>query len=299
MTEVGGRQAAGSRADFHTHSRHSDGLLSPAALMETAAANGVTVLALTDHDTTAGVAEAIAAGQRLGVRVIPGVEISADLPDGSDAHLLGYFPSVDDPAFQRQLQAYRDGRRQRGRTMLAKLETLGMPLAWERVLAIAGEAAVGRPHVAQALVERGYVGSIREAFDRFLYTGGPADADREKLAPAEAIRLIRRSGGVAVLAHPYFLPDPESAIRTLVPAGLQGVEVYYKNATTEEVVRFAAMAAAHGLETGGGSDYHGIHDDEVGPGRFPFPDEAAGRFLTYVEAQWAAPTRGPAEGSRP
>ena len=298
MTEVGRRQAARSRADFHTHSRHSDGLLSPAALVDMAAANGVTVLALTDHDTTAGVAEAIAAGRRVGVRVIPGVEISADLPDGSDAHLLGYFSRVDDPAFQSQLQAYRAGRQQRGRTMLAKLEALGMPLAWEWVLAIAGEAAVGRPHVAQALVERSYVGSIREAFDRFLYTGGPADADREKLAPAEAIRLIRRSGGVAVLAHPFFLPDPESAIRTLVPAGLQGVEVYYKNAAREEVARFAAMAAAHGLEAGGGSDYHGIHDDEVEPGRFPFPDAAVDRLLTFMEAQWAATMRGSAEGSR-
>ncbi|MCY3918755.1 MAG: PHP domain-containing protein [Chloroflexi bacterium] len=274
--------------DFHTHSRHSDGVLTPTELIRRAGANGVRSLALTDHDTTAGVAEAQGAGEAIGVRVIPGVELSADLPDGGDAHILGYFPSVEQPILQAQLARYREGRTSRGRAMLAKLSALGMPLRWERVLEIAGEAAVGRPHVAQALVEGGHVGSVREAFDRYLRTGGPADAPREKVPPAEAIALIRESGGVAALAHPSFLPDSDSAVAALTAAGLEGLEVYYKNYTPEEVERFRALADAHGLVPTGGSDYHGIHDDEREPGDFSFAEADVARFLATLEAAWAS-----------
>lgn len=274
--------------DFHTHSRHSDGVLTPAELIRRAGANGVRSLALTDHDTTAGVAEAQRTGEAIGMRVIPGVELSADLPDGGDAHILGYFPSVEQPRLQAQLAHYREGRTSRGRTMLAKLAALGMPLRWERVLEIAGEAAVGRPHVAQALVEGGHVGSVREAFDRYLRTGGPADAPREKLPPEEAITLIRESGGVAALAHPSFLPDAESAVAALAAAGLEGLEVYYKNYPPEEVERYRALADAHGLVPAGGSDYHGIHDDEREPGDIPFAEADVARFLATLEAAWAS-----------
>ena len=274
--------------DFHTHSHHSDGVLTPTDLIRCAGANGVRSLALTDHDTTAGVAEAQRAGEAIGVRVIPGVELSADLPDGGDAHILGYFPSVEQPRLQAQLARYREGRTSRGRKMLAKLAALGMPLRWERVLEIAGEAAVGRPHVAQALVEGGHVGSVREAFDRYLHTGGPADAAREKVPPAEAIALIRESGGVAALAHPSFLPDADSAVAALAAAGLEGLEVYYKNYTPEEVERFRALADAHGLVPTGGSDYHGIHDDEREPGDFTFAEDDVARFLATLEAAWAS-----------
>lgn len=280
-----------ARGDFHLHSSHSDGILSPEDLVTKAAANGVETMALTDHDTTAGVQAAVAAGEAAGVRVIPGVELSADLPDGGDAHILGYFASVDDPALQDQLGRYRDGRMQRGRTMLAKLETLGMPLSWDRLLEIAGEAAVGRPHVAQAMVERQYVASVREAFDRFLHTGGPADATRDKLLPAEALALIARSGGIAVLAHPSFLPDPPSAVAALAPLGLHGLEVFYKNYSGDEISRFAALAEQHKLIPLGGSDYHGIHDDEREPGDIPLPDDVVAAFLAFAESHWNQATR--------
>jgi hypothetical protein len=274
--------------DFHTHSRHSDGVLAPDELIRRASANGVRHLALTDHDTTAGVADAVRTGAAIGVRVIPGVELSADLPDGGDAHILGYFASVEQPRLQAQLASYREGRTSRGRAMLAKLSALGMPLRWERVLEIAGEASVGRPHVAQALVEGGHVASVREAFDRYLRTGGPADAPREKLPPEEAIGLIRECGGVAALAHPSFLPDAETSVAALAAAGIEGIEVYYKNYTPEEVERYRALADAHGLVPAGGSDYHGIHDDEREPGDISFPEAEVARFLAALESAWAS-----------
>lgn len=272
--------------DFHTHSNRSDGILAPEALIRRAAANGVTTIALTDHDTTEGVAEAIAAGAEAGIRVISGLELSADLPDGGDAHILGFFPSIQQPRLQEQLAVYREGRMARGKTMLAKLAELGMELSWERVLEIAGEAAVGRPHVAQALVESGHVASVREAFDRYLHTGGPADAQREKLPPEEAIALIHEAGGVAVLAHPSFLPDAPLAVGQLVAAGLDGLEVYYKNYTPEQIAEYRALAEAHGLTPSGGSDYHGIHDDEREPGDIPFSDADVERFLDFLKRSW-------------
>jgi predicted metal-dependent phosphoesterase TrpH len=278
--------------DFHTHSTQSDGVLDPRAVVQRAASNGVTVMALTDHDTTAGVAEAVATGRETGVHVIPGVELSVDLTQGGDAHLLGYFRSVDQERLQTQLATYRDGRMQRGRTMLEKLAGLGIELRWERVLEIAGEAAIGRPHVAQALVESGHVTSVREAFDQYLHTGGPADAHREKLPPEEALSLIRKCGGVPILAHPSFLPDPEAAVEELAAAGLRGLEVYYKNYTPEEVERFRALAQRYDLMPSGGSDYHGIHDDEREPGDIAFADEDVERFVRFLEAGWPEGTGG-------
>ena len=277
--------------DFHTHTRHSDGLLAPTELVKQAAANGVEVLAVTDHDTTAGLAEAEAAARSANVRLIAGVELSADGDDG-DYHLLGYFPSVTavlaNRAFQDQLHAYRVGRQQRGRVMLEKLAALGMPLGWERLLAIAGPAAVGRPHIAQAMVEQGYVASVRDAFDRYLHDDGPVAAEREKLPPRSAIELIRAAGGVAVLAHPCFLPNPAAAVTALKPAGLAGLEVYYKNLSLEEIDTFATLAESTDLIASGGSDYHGIHDDERNPGDIPFEDAKVDQFVDGLEARWQA-----------
>lgn len=278
--------------DFHTHTHHSDGLLSPVELVERAATNGVEVLAVTDHDTTAGLAEAEAAARSVNIRLIAGVELSADSDAGDDYHILGYFPSV--PAvlangkFQEQLHAYRVGRQQRGRVILERLAALRMPLDWERILAIAGPAAVGRPHIAQAMVERGYVASVREAFDRYLYDDGPITAEREKLPPSGAIELIRSAGGVAVLAHPCFLPDPAAAVTALKSAGLTGLEVYYKNLSQDEISAFAALAESTDLIASGGSDYHGIHDDERDPGDIPFADTKVQQFVDGLETQWQA-----------
>ncbi len=288
-------------ADFHLHSTASDGTSSPAELVALVAKQGVRTMALTDHDTTAGVDEAVAAGRGLDVRVIPGIEISTDLDDGGEAHLLGYFASTENAALQSQLERYREGRHERGLQIMRNLEQLGVPVAWERVLAIAGEAAVGRPHIARAMVERGYVTGVGEAFEAYLRTGGPADAAREKLPPAEAVQLIRASGGVAILAHPQYLPEADATVELLSEAGLQGIEVYYKNHGTDAIARFGALARRHGLVAAGGSDYHGTKNDEHLPGELPLPAAAAGAFVEFLEHAWAeseSPTAQPAQANR-
>ena len=165
-----------SAGDFHTHSTRSDGLLAPAALVGLAASRGVRVMALTDHDTLDGLAEAEAeAARRPGFLLVPGVELSCDVP-GTEVHVLGYFVDREDRAFQRRLETFREGRIDRARRITEALDRLGAPIAWERVREIAGEASVGRPHIAQALLERGHVATFGEAFERFIGRDGPAYA---------------------------------------------------------------------------------------------------------------------------
>src|SRR5712692_2147513 len=171
----------GSIGDFHTHSTYSDGKLTPAQLADMAHHNGVRVMALTDHDTTAGLADMAETLCRYPeISLVKGVELSTDVP-GSEIHILGYFMDVDDGNFQEELARFREGRIGRGQEMVRKLRALGMPITWERVQEIAGEASVGRPHVAQALLEQGHVQTIAEAFDRFIGREGPAYAERDKL----------------------------------------------------------------------------------------------------------------------
>lgn len=265
--------------DFHTHSTHSDGTLTPARLAELAVRNGVRVMALTDHDSTAGVREMAAALAPHGVRLIPGVELSTDIP-GSEVHVLGYFMAIDDPAFQAELARFREGRIGRGMRMIEKLRGLGMDVSWERVQQIAGDASVGRPHVAQHLVERGYVASIPDAFDRFIGRNGPAYAEREKLTPAQAVALIRSAGGIAVVAHPHYTPDAETILTELKQQGLTGMEVYYKDLSPERVAELLAIARRLDLLPTGGSDYHALgNPGEREPGDIPLPDEAVEALL--------------------
>ncbi len=252
------------RVDLHTHSTASDGLLPPAELVQRAQAAGVTVLALTDHDTTAGVPAARAAGVALGIEVIAGVEINTDLPKG-DAHVLGYFVHDADPTFQAQLAARQAERAARGQRMVAQLQAVGVPITWEMVRAHA-DGAVGRPHVAAALIDLGLVSSVQEAFDRYLNRGMPGYVPRAPFTPAQAIALIRSGGGVASLAHPKDILNLESLLAELVPAGLTGLEVYYGPYATATVGQLRALADRFGLIPTGGSDYHGpgIHPTPLG-----------------------------------
>jgi predicted metal-dependent phosphoesterase TrpH len=252
------------RVDLHTHSTASDGLLAPEELVRRAHAAGVTVLALTDHDTTAGVAAARAAGERLGVEVIAGVEINTDLPSG-DAHVLGYFVSDSDPVFLARLAERRTAREARGRRMVQQLQAIGVPITWAQVRAHA-DGAVGRPHVAAALIDLGLVASVQEAFDRYLNRGMPGYVPRDPFTPAEAVALIRSGGGVASLAHPKEIPNLEGLLAALLPSGLAGLEVYYGPYTTATVGQLRALADRFGLIPTGGSDYHGpgIHPTPLG-----------------------------------
>lgn len=244
-------------SDLHTHSTVSDGILPPAELVHQAAAAGVAYLALTDHDSTDGLAEAReAAEQRPGLTLIPGIEISTDVPEG-EAHILGYLFDTDNADLQATLASFRDDRVGRAMRMVENLGNLGVPVSWERVMEIAGDGAIGRPHIAQALMEAGHVPSIREAFDRYISNDGPAYAGRRKMLPEEAFRLIRQYGGVPVLAHPDETPEVESRLPEWVQAGLAGMEVYYGRYSDELRTRLKALADEHGLLALGGSDYHG------------------------------------------
>lgn len=275
-----------SIGDFHTHSTRSDGLLTPTELVDLAASRGVRVMALTDHDTLDGLDEAAtAAARHPGFTLLPGVELSCDVP-GTEVHMLGLCIDLEYPRLRTELERLREGRIARARGITEALERLGVPVDWARVREIAGEASVGRPHIAQALLERGHVQSFNEAFDRFLGRNGPAYVERAKLTPADAIGLIQEAGGLAVFAHPSFTTDYEAVAKTLAGAGLFGLEVYYKAYPPELVTALANLAAHLGLFALGGSDYHGIdREDEREPGDIPLPEAVIEAFLAAARAR--------------
>lgn len=267
-----------SKIDLHIHSTASDGLLSPAEVARSAHAAGLTTIALTDHDTTDGVAEAQAAGRDLGVEVIAGVEINSEGAYG-DVHFLGYFVDPANEALQEKLLEIRDARVGRARGMLRKLAEMGMPLAWERVLQIAGDASsIARPHVARALLEAGYVTSTQEAFDKYIDNNGPAYVNRLRLTPQETIAIVHAAGGLIVLAHP-----PRAGTVQLIPMlqalGLDGIEVYYPEHTPDEIAMLETIAADRGLLLTGGSDFHGWNDGvHANMGSVPVPPTCADRL---------------------
>ncbi len=226
--------------------------------MRAAREHGVAVLALTDHDTTAGVAEALEAGRTYRVDVIPGVEINTDV-DAYEVHILGYFVNAADEALQTLLQRMRTGRLERAQRMVEKLQALGVPVSWARVQAIAGGATIGRPHIARALVEAGRVDSAQDAFERYLGRSGPAYVPRPRLTPEEAVEAVAASGGVPVLAHPGWQASGPviERIPQLLEHGLRGIEVYYPGHAPADVAAFLGVARRYGLVATGGTDYHG------------------------------------------
>lgn len=247
------------RVDLHLHTTASDGRLAPSQLVRLARAQRLDVIAITDHDTTAGIEEAVQAAGGLPV-IISGIELSAE-DARLDVHILGYFVQAHDEDFQAALARFRDDRERRGYKIVAKLAEMGLPVAWERVLALANGGSVGRPHIARALVEAGYVESVKEAFDRYLRTGGPAYVARERLTPEGAVDLLHRAGGAAVLAHPGLLPDYAAMVARLVPAGLDGVEVVHPKNSETARANLRALAGHYGLIMTGGTDYHGPDSD--------------------------------------
>ncbi len=277
-----------SRADFHCHSTASDGILTPTALVDLAARRGLQVMALTDHDSIEGVAEArVAAARHPGFMLIPGVEMGTDIP-GAEVHVLGYFLNPANRDLQAKLAWLRESRVGRGKKIVEKLHGLGYDVQWERVQEIAGDGAVGRPHVAQALLEKGLVSSMTEAFDRLIGRNGPAYAEREKMTPAEAVKSIAGFGGVPALAHPRDLDGLDGLLAELKAAGLVAMEVYYQDYDEATIARLGGAARRFGLLPIGGSDYHGLYGErERLPGDIPLPDDAAdallekGRHLVY------------------
>lgn len=273
-----------SRADFHTHSNRSDGTLTPTALVELAVSRGVRIMSLTDHDSLEGIAEALETASRYpGFTLIPGVEMSTDIP-GSEVHVLGYFVDPRDVPLQEELVRLRNSRWDRGRRMVEKLRSLGMDVKWERVQAIAAGGAVGRPHVARALLEKGYISSLPEAFQLYIGRNGPAYVERAKITPVETVALLHRQGALPVLAHPRDTNDLQGLLPTLKGAGLVGMEVYYQDYDEGSIERLLAIARSHDLVPTGGSDYHGLGgEQERLPGDIPLPEEAIEAFMALAE----------------
>ncbi|MEU3192099.1 PHP domain-containing protein [Streptomyces sp. NPDC006992] len=248
------------RIDLHAHSTASDGTDTPAELVRNAAAAGLDVVALTDHDTVAGYDEA-AAALPAGLTLVTGAEFSCRL-DSVGIHMLGYLFDPAEPALARERELVRDDRVPRARTMVAKLRELGVPVTWEQVSRIAGDGSVGRPHIAAAMVEQGVVETVSDAFTaEWLANDGRAYASKHELDPFDALRLIKGAGGVAVLAHPLAGKRghcvPESALADLAEAGLDGLEADHADHDPDTRKRVHALAADLGLLATGSSDYHG------------------------------------------
>ena len=260
-----------SGVDLHAHTTASDGTLTPRELVRAAVRRGVRVLAVTDHDSTEGLAEALdEASRHPPLAIVPGLEINCDVP-GAEVHVLGYYVDHAAAWFQEFLREQRAERAARVHRIVARLAELGMPLDPAEVFALVKEGSAGRPHVAQAMVQRGYVKSVREAFDRYLHANGPANVPRRRLTPADAVRVIRRAGGVPVFAHPG-LADRDALIPELVEAGLMGIEAIYAEHSAAQTAHYTELARVHGLIVTGGSDYHGERSGRTNPlGHPPVP----------------------------
>jgi predicted metal-dependent phosphoesterase TrpH len=242
--------------DLHAHTTASDGTLTPPELVREAVRRGLRVLAVTDHDSTDGLASALdEAARHPPLEIVPGIEINCDV-DGAEIHILGYYVDYEAAWFQGVCRVQREDRRERVRLIAARLAELGMPIDPDEVLALVRDGSAGRPHVAQAMVKRGYVKSVREAFDKYLAAGKPGYVPRARLTAKDAVRLIRKASGVPVLAHPG-LSDRDALIPGLIATGLMGLECYYREHSAVQTAGYLQLCREHGLAATGGSDFHG------------------------------------------
>ncbi len=258
--------------DLHTHSTASDGTYAPAAVVELAHENGLSAIALTDHDTIAGVAEASAKAKQLGIDFLPGIEISAEFPAPGTLHILGYGVNPASEVLRDLTTTLLAGRDNRNPKIVEKLNALGFEITIDEVESEAGGQVVGRPHIAAVMLRKGQVKSIKEAFDKYLAQGAAAYFDKERLTPRRAIELIQGSGGVAVLAHPVQLRTTNDAqldrtLKDLVDLGLAGIEVYHSDHDEHLVRKYRDLAKKYGLLQTGGSDFHGRNKPTVALGR--------------------------------
>jgi predicted metal-dependent phosphoesterase TrpH len=273
-----------SRVDLHLHSTASDGRLSPADIVRKSAEAGLTVIALTDHDTTEGIAPALKAAVAFPqLKVIPGIEISTAVAKG-EVHVLGYFIDPANQKLRTAMEEMRNSRWKRAQKMVVKLSELNIHIDWQRVQEIAGDGSIGRPHIAQAMLEKGYITSINEAFNRYISRGGPAYVKRKVVTPTEAVELVLVAKGLPVLAHPFTAHDIEATVIELKTAGLVGIEVYCNGYTSKEINRLASLAHKYNLITTGGSDYHGLNGStEAALGTLNVPMEAAEQLIALAK----------------
>ncbi len=256
-------------ADLHLHTFHSDGIRSPGEVVSLAREHGLSVIAISDHDSLAAFPEAEPLARDAGIVLLPGVELSITW-QGVDVHLLGYAFDPADAALNATLARCRDTRERRGDLMAGRLREIGVSIDLERLREICGGGAVGRPHIARCLIEIGAVASIDEAFERYLSPGCPGWVEKEKIELDEAIALVRGAGGVTSIAHPTLYPDGERLVRAMIPYGVDAIEVLHPDVPAAEAERYRAIAAEHGIMTTGGSDDHGFEGREtIGTIRVP------------------------------
>lgn len=282
--------------DLHAHTTASDGSLTPTELITKASQLGLAALAVTDHDTVGGLAEAREAAQAVGLELVPGVELSVEDGDGR-FHLLGYGFDTNNPELAETLVALRVARAERNAQMAKRMTALGLPVTMDDVRAEAGEDSevIARPHFAQALIKKGVVNSVQEAFDRFLASGKPLYLPKQGLTAREAIALLHRAGGVAVMAHPGLVPQSASALAARMEAraqndGMDGIEAYYSQHSPADTERFLALAARLGLLATGGSDFHGTPKPHVPLGIVQGGGPASYSLLTALRGRLASPT---------
>jgi 3',5'-nucleoside bisphosphate phosphatase len=254
---------SGVRADLHMHTHYSDGIYSPYDLIHKAKSRGLSIISITDHDSVSGISDAIEFGKECDVQVIPGVELSAAV-DGKEIHILGYFVDHLNERLLEYLSFFRIERMKRAERIVAKLNTLNVPLTMASVIERAGTGSVGRPHIASALVDEGFIETYREAFERLIGTGCPAYERKFQLSPSEAIKLLGAAGGLSFLAHPGRFVD-EGTVQHLVKSGLDGIEVVHPSHSPEWVAHYRGVVGEYCLLESGGSDFHGgkRNDDEA------------------------------------
>ncbi len=281
MSESIGKWSRVSKVDLHIHTTTSDGRLSPEDIVHKSVELGLTIIAISDHDTVDGISPALAAAKAFPqLTVIPCVEISTDVPHG-EVHVLGYFIDYTNHELLATLERLRHSRRERAQGMIVKLRKLGIHIEWQRVQQIAGSGSVGRPHIAQAMLDKGYISSLREAFIKYIGRGGVAYVEREKMTPVEAAELILKANGLPVLAHPLTINDPETMVIELKAAGLVGIEAYYAyydSYTADEINRLVSLADKYNLIATGGSDFHGLDSTETMIGGVDVPMQSAERL---------------------
>lgn len=271
------------RADLHVHTTASDGRLTPEGIVRLAVKTGLNVIAITDHDSVDGIAPALEAAKAFSsITIIPGVEINTDVPHG-EVHILGYFINYADSKLCSKLYSLRISREGRAIAMINKLQALGMDIEWQRVLELASGGSIGRPHIAQALLEKRYISSLQEAFNKYIGRECPAYVEREKVTPIEAVKLVAEANGLPVLAHPANIDGLERLLPQLINAGLVGIEVWYNNYFPETIDRMRMIALGNRLIATGGSDYHGFGDDTETPlGGVVVPPQAIERLFTLA-----------------
>ncbi|RPJ60487.1 MAG: PHP domain-containing protein [Dehalococcoidia bacterium] len=267
--------------DLHLHTTGSDGRLTPTELVRLARTRGLEVIAVTDHDSVGGVKEALEEASRVPqITIIPGVEINTDLPTG-ELHVLGYFIDYTDKDLLVSLGKIRESRVGRAEKMVDKLHGLGLSVEWQRIMDLARGDSICRTHIAQAMLEKGYVSSEKEAFDKYIGRNGPAYVERDKVKPVDAVRIIKRAGGLPVLAHPADIQDLDAMLKELMEAGLIGMETYYGQYDSATIERLAGIADQYKLLKTGGTDYHHFQDEqEVPMGSVDIPDECIRKLFS-------------------